>query len=462
MAVTTGAFARSVQQFAETGDEAAKMAREVGLGAEALQELRFAADRQGVSTADLEKALGSLNNRVGMLRQGQGSLFTALNESNPALAEQLKSAQDTEQAFMAMMTVLGETENAADRAALAQAAFGRSGQSLVRIAEAGADGIAALRDEARQYGNIVSNEAAANSEKFVDATTNLKNALLGVRNNALTPLIERLQPLIQSMSDWIAENQELIQQKIEDTISRIGDAVRTLARLWDNGLIPAILAGVVAFKAINAALAVYTTAMAVGKAATLLFSASIMSVPVFGWILAGITAIIAATVFLIKNWDEVKAVFQRAWGGIVEYAQGVWEFFREFAAWLGDIFAPIGNAIKDRFVAAFQFIRSAAQAMWDFVSPIFDTIASVIDKVGNFLNNREGRTMAEGRAANAERYGMTTRNTAGIEQVSRTESNTRNQLDINMGNLPAGTRARMSGPRNPNIRVNYGAAGAQL
>jgi len=57
-AMTTGAVARAVTEFASAGDEVAKMAREVGLGAEALQELRFAADRQGVSSGLGEGARG--------------------------------------------------------------------------------------------------------------------------------------------------------------------------------------------------------------------------------------------------------------------------------------------------------------------------------------------------------------------------------------------------------------------
>jgi len=58
-AMTTGAIAKAVTDFATVGDEVAKMSRELGLGAEALQELRFAADRQGVSSDDLETSLGT-------------------------------------------------------------------------------------------------------------------------------------------------------------------------------------------------------------------------------------------------------------------------------------------------------------------------------------------------------------------------------------------------------------------
>jgi len=417
-AMTTGAVARAVTDFAAAGDEVAKMSRELGLGAEALQELRFAADRQGVSSNDLEKSLGALNNRVGQLRQDQGSLATMLNRSNPALAEQLRNAEDTNEAFTIMMEALNGTENAADRAALAQAAFGRSGQALVRMAEAGSAGIEDLREEARRLGLVMSEEATANAELFQDSLTNLKGSMRGVINGALVPMVERLQPLIQQMSDWVAANQELIQQQIDRAFERIADAGRTIARLWNNGVIPAVLAGVVAFKAMTTAVNIAQTAMAIYRGAkiaytaattgatgaTAAFNAVIKANPI-GLIITAIVALVAAVVWMVKNWDTV-----------VEVVGKVWDKIKAFAAWLGEIFAPVGNAIRDAFVGAFTFIRDYVMAVWDFLSPIIDAITGAIEKVGGFLDGRQGRTVEDGRQANADRYGLTTANMGAARQ----------------------------------------------
>jgi hypothetical protein len=422
-------------RFAEAGDEIAKMAREVGLGAEALQELRFAADRQGVSAEDLDKALGALNNRVGQLRQNQGSLFTMLNRSNPALAEQLQNAEDTEDAFMVMMQALNDTADAQDRAALAQAAFGRSGQSLVRIAEAGAGGIEALRQEARDLGLVLSEEATAQSEKFQDAMTNLKAAMNGVRNNALAPLVSQLTPLIQRMADWTAANQELIQQGLESAVDRIIEVSRTLYEMWDNGVIPAILAAVVAFKAITGALALYNTTIVAARAATMLFSASVMSVPVFGWIIAAISAVIAIIVLLIKNWDRVSEVAQN----------------------VGAAIAGAMSAAADRVRSVWQGVIDWIMGALEFVQRIIDaTIGKVIDV---FNGGRDVGEQGAGLAMSGGTMGLVTPNTAGIN--SRTETVSRSQLDVNFGNMPRGTSVQQRGSA-PGVSVNFGAAGAAL
>ena len=59
------ALGASILKTAELGDEAAKTARRLGITAEALQELRFAADRQGVSNSLLNSSFTALQKRVG-------------------------------------------------------------------------------------------------------------------------------------------------------------------------------------------------------------------------------------------------------------------------------------------------------------------------------------------------------------------------------------------------------------
>lgn len=59
------------------------------------------------------------------------------------------------------------------------------------------------------------------------------------------------------------------------------------------------------------------TAATVGLAAAFkAMAVAIMAIPVFGWILAAITGLIAIGVLLWKNWDKVVAFFRKAWDNI--------------------------------------------------------------------------------------------------------------------------------------------------
>lgn len=476
-ALATGAIARSVGQFAEAGDEIAKMSRQLGISAEAFQELRFAADRQGVSAESLESSLGRLNNRVGQLRQGQGSLSTALKNSNPELAEQLKNASDTEEAFMLMMRALNETENAADRTALAQAAFGRSGQALVRMAEAGTDGIEALREEARSYGNIISGDAAGASETFQDTLTNLKATMQGMKNAALVPLMNAIQPLIEGIHEWATANRELIRTRIDQFIQGVKDVVQTLKRAWESGLIPAILAGVAAFVTVTKAVAAYQAIMTAVKAAQLaaaaaggVFNAVLAANPI-GLITIAIAAVIAGLVLLVKNWDKVKEA-------LVAGAQAV-----------GDFFARVWDGIKTAFVVAFDYIKAYYATVADVILTIFggivkavlgtvsslgkalgfsteglDTVIGKIDEVQGKVREASfvgGSTIVQnGREERErERAGLVSPNDGVIR--SREVSESRSTVDVNINDRNGRADVRQQG-RAPGVTVNTGFQYANL
>jgi X-X-X-Leu-X-X-Gly heptad repeat protein len=199
---------------AKQGDELAKTSAIIGISAEQLQELTFAADRSGVSSEELTGGLQKLNKNIGDLRAGTGPLNTILKENNSILLENLKGAEDNEEAFTLLLDAINRSPSEFDKAAIAQAAFGRAGQSLINVAALGAEGLQELREEARSYG-LITNEAAAESEEFVDAMTNLKAATEGMKNEIVTGYIPALTDVLSKVTEIIVKEREL--KKIRDT-----------------------------------------------------------------------------------------------------------------------------------------------------------------------------------------------------------------------------------------------------
>jgi hypothetical protein len=203
VAALSAAFGAAIQKTAEAGNAAAKTARIVGTSAEAWQELEYAADMSGVSAETLKKSMQKLNNAMGELKGGSGALSKYLEANDRALLENLRSAGNTEKAFMLLMDAVEKAPDEFTRAQLAQQAFGKSGQDLILFAEAGAQGIADLRDEAREYG-IISNDAAAASEEFLDAQTRVKTALEGVRNEIAGEVLPKITDMINGFAGFIS------------------------------------------------------------------------------------------------------------------------------------------------------------------------------------------------------------------------------------------------------------------
>lgn len=217
------AAGKALTAWAANADELAKFSRQVGVSVESLQELRFAADRQGVGGDVLNKSLEKMSLLIGQAKDGQGALKTYLEKANPALLRQVKAAKSNEEAFDLLTGALAATEDPNRRAALAVAAFGRSGAKMARLVDGGTEALAALRAEQRKNG-VISTKAANDAEAFNDRITDLKGALAGIFHVIAARVIPILTPLIARTREWVLANRDVIAGKIEAAITGIVDA----------------------------------------------------------------------------------------------------------------------------------------------------------------------------------------------------------------------------------------------
>lgn len=299
------------KKTAAAGDEASKTARQYGMTAEALQELRFAADRQGVAASKMDSSLQALSKRAGELRTNTGALYTYLNKTgNKALMEQLKAAKNTEEAFRVATKALNNTTDANERAALSSAMFSRAGMEMVKMTEAGNDGIMKLRKEAREYGEVISNEAAKRAEKFVDVQRNMQATMTGLRNVIGVELMPIVQKYMKQITTWIKKHKDLIATKIKSFIEGVANTISWLVRNM-NWLLPTIKLVVGAMIAL--------------KVATLALNFAMMAGP-WGWILAAVAAVVLAIVVLIRNWDKVAATMIGLWEVIKNFGVALYEW----------------------------------------------------------------------------------------------------------------------------------------
>ncbi|WP_148257755.1 hypothetical protein [Leadbettera azotonutricia] len=157
----------------------------------------------GVSSDTLKSSLQKLNSSMGNIKNGTGTFSKYLTENNKALLASLQSANGTEDAFTLLLDAINKAPDEFPRAQLAQEAFGKSGQQLILMADAGTDGIKALREEAEHYG-IISNQAAKQSEEYLDAQARLKASLEGVRNELSSALMPAMTDGLTGVAEFIA------------------------------------------------------------------------------------------------------------------------------------------------------------------------------------------------------------------------------------------------------------------
>ena len=173
-----GAAIGATIAWAKAGDEVQKMSRRTGFSTESLSELRFALQQSGSSIQGFEVGVRRMSGFLEDAKDGLSTSVIALEKLN--LTTEDFEGLNSEEAFFKFADAISEVEDDMQRAALAQDVFGRSGTSLFPLLAEGAEGMAALRQEARELGIVFDEEAAAKAANFVDASNAVKQVVTGM------------------------------------------------------------------------------------------------------------------------------------------------------------------------------------------------------------------------------------------------------------------------------------------
>jgi len=210
----------ATREYLQFGDTVQKMAIRTGFGTQALSELSFAADISGADISGLEKATRRMSKAVIDAQDGMTTYVRAFDRIGLSAADlQNMSIED---AFFAVGKAIASTTDPMIRAAAAQDIFGRAGTSLLPLFESGADGIAKLRQEARDLGVSLTQLAADRAAKAQDALTRMKFAVKGVALSIGT----QLAPMIIGVTDRVKSWTKTIRTMVENNQAAIASYVK--------------------------------------------------------------------------------------------------------------------------------------------------------------------------------------------------------------------------------------------
>ena len=193
----------------DTLDEIDKTSKRVGIGVDALQELRYAANLSGVGLEQMNVGLAQLSMKATMAAMGGAEAATSFR----ALGVEVKNAdgtiRDAEDLFMDLAQGLSEIPDETRRTGMAMRLFGESGSKLIPMLSDGAAGVEAMREEFRALGGGASREAIEAAVRAQDAMTRFGARIDGVTGR----LAERFLPILEKVSDtiggWLDKWQEV-------------------------------------------------------------------------------------------------------------------------------------------------------------------------------------------------------------------------------------------------------------
>jgi len=218
-----GMAVASVKAFADAGDAALEMSQRTGLSTEAISELSHAADMSGTSIEGLEVSVRRMQQTIFDAEQGTGEAVDALGQLGFKI-EDLAGLAPEEQ-FNRLAGAVANIEDPTRKAALAVDIFGRSGTSMLPMLADGAAGLEAMRQEARDLGIVIGQEAAEAADRFNDNLVSLGAAFDGIKFQVAQELLPTLDALVVSISAGLPMAIEML----KPALGFLGDALKFIA-----------------------------------------------------------------------------------------------------------------------------------------------------------------------------------------------------------------------------------------
>lgn len=370
--LVAGAAFGLVSKVANMGDQVAKNSRQVGMSIQEYQQLDYALQQVAkVGTADVERALGRLNTRIGQAAEGNTKYTEALAQVGYSQAEIEAGTITSAAAFDKLIVKLKATDTDAEAAGIAAGLLGdRIGRQLGPALRQGGEQVDVLRKQFVDLGLGISDKAALASEKFNDSMDTLKKQLGAVAISIGSDLL----PVFQSFVEWMQSDGVPIVKSFAGVLTGIAQAFAALPGPVQNFL--AIAAGLLTVLGpillvvgkVVTVLGALTKAFVVVKVAMLTLAPSLAPLLVaFGPIIAIVAAVAAGIYLLVK---AVQAIVKH-FGGWEAAGKKLAESLK--AAW---------ESIKEGFTKVIEFVSAGVEKIIQFYIDLYSKIWDVISSGG--------------------------------------------------------------------------------
>lgn len=350
---------------ASTADDLQTMSNVTGFSVEELQKLKYASDFVDVS---YETMTGSIQKLTKQMASGNAA-FDTLGISVTNADGSMRSANEV---WWETVAALGEVTNETERDQISMELFGKSAMEMAGVVDDGGAALKQLGEDAEATGNILSTDAVQDAATFNDKIDELKGKASMAFMEAGATLAETLVPALEKLVEVVTN--------VLKWFGNLDGTTQTVI-LTVLGLVAAI----------SPVLGLISTLT--GLAAAL----NVAMLPMIGTIaliVAGIAALVAAGVWLYKNWDTVKEKTVELWTKLRETWEGIKTAISEKVQAIKDkvtsIFDNIKSTIQDRVELIKTVVGAAFQIVKDkILTPIENAkekIREIVDKIKGFFS----------------------------------------------------------------------------
>jgi methyl-accepting chemotaxis protein len=210
-AAATGIFAFT-KKIAESNDELMKFAQRTGVDIKALQDLGYVAELNGGSIDSMNSSLENLARISSEAARGMGAGVEVFGMLGISVTDSNGRLKEADVMLNNVSDAISRLGSQAQRLEFAQK-LGIGPDLLIAIQQ-GSEAIKRQRQEARELGFVIDQDAGKAAADFVDEMLRVNKVISGVANAIGTRLIKHFNKMNGQFIEWFKTNKKLIQQNI--------------------------------------------------------------------------------------------------------------------------------------------------------------------------------------------------------------------------------------------------------
>ena len=221
MAATFTAAALLTKQTVAQGDKFEKLSQRIGISVEKLSAYEHVANLSGTSVESMGNSVARLSRNMLDTSEGIGEAKDAFKRLGIEVTDsngKLKSADDV---MLEMAARFEEMPDGAEKTALSMQLMGRAGKEMIPMLNQGTKGMKDMLKEGKKlrgWTTAQAKEAALLNDNYARVTTAMK----GAKDAIGKELIPVFQAIIQTTQEWMADNEDLL----DNTLARFPEIIR--------------------------------------------------------------------------------------------------------------------------------------------------------------------------------------------------------------------------------------------
>lgn len=323
----------------------------LGIPTAEFQKLSYAASMAGVGPEELAHGMQHLTNTMNEARTGSKEALAMFKVVGLPLAALRKmKTEDVLMAIADKFNRVGDSgHNAETKMTVLRALMSRAGPELKGFFDQGSSGIRSFGGELEKMGGTLSDADAQGVKKFGQGMTRLSATF----DAMMARIVTRVNPALTKMIDLLSAKNQANGEAIVDVVSRaltalVTEMPKVLAAL--GGVSKGVVQLFTVLDTVANALGGWQTLFAVfatvvgGKLVMAVWAlaeafwglgVALMTTPI-GWAILGFAALVAAGVWVYKNWDTLKATWKGLWDEAKGIFDGFWNWLKPKLDWVSN------------------------------------------------------------------------------------------------------------------------------